>query len=104
MLQKGNREFTLQSQWDRSLISVRPKRYEGKQRDYNPISVRPRSLSVRPICLGFVVVAMTFETRWRRIERIGGAEFDFRFWTYLDLRRWLRALEHITKHFEQVTH
>ena len=46
------------------------KRYEGKQRDYNPISVRP-------ICLGFVAVAMTFETRWGRIERIGGAEFDF---------------------------
>ena len=59
-LQKGNREFTLQSRWDRSLTSVRPKRYEGKQRDYNPISVRPRSLSVRPIWLGFVAVAMTF--------------------------------------------
>ena len=41
MLQKGNREFTLQSRWDRSLTSVGPKRYEGKQRDYNPISVRP---------------------------------------------------------------
>ena len=61
MLQKGNREFTLQSRWDRSLISVRPKRYKGKQRDYNPISVRPRSLSVRPICLGFVAVAKTSE-------------------------------------------
>ena len=47
MLQKENIEFTLQSRWDRSLISVRPKCYEGKQRDYNPISVRPRSLSVR---------------------------------------------------------
>ena len=68
MLQKGNREFTLQSLWDRSLTSVRPKRYEGKQRDYNPISVRPRSLSVGPICLGFVAVAMTFE--------IGGAGLE----------------------------
>ena len=29
-LQKGNREFALQTQWDRSLISVRPKCYEGK--------------------------------------------------------------------------
>ena len=83
MLQKGNRECTLQSRWDRSLTSVRPKRYEGKQRYYNPISVRPRSLSVRPICLGFVAVAMTFETPWRQIERIGGAEFDFRFRTYV---------------------
>ena len=65
MLQKGNREFTLQSWWDQSLTSVRPERYEGKQRDYNPISVRPRSLLVRPICLGFVAVAMT--------SKIGGA-------------------------------
>ena len=76
-LRRENREFTLQSRWDRSLILGRPKRYEGKQRDYNPISVRPRSLSVSPICLGFVAVAMTFETQWRRIERIDGAEFDF---------------------------
>ena len=87
MLQKGNREFTLQSRWDRSLISVRPKHYEGKQRDYNPISVRTRSLLVGPICLGFVAVAMTFETRWRRIERIGGAEFDFWFRSYVDVGR-----------------
>ncbi len=28
MLQKGNREFTLQSRWDRSALSVRPKGYE----------------------------------------------------------------------------
>ena len=61
--------------------------YEGKQRDYNPISVRPRSLSVRPICLEFVAVAMTFETRWRRIGRIGGAEFDFWFRSYVDVRK-----------------
>ena len=60
MLRKGNREFTFQPRWDRSLTSVRPKCYEGKQRDYNPISVRLRYLSVGPICLGFVVVAMTF--------------------------------------------
>ena len=51
MLQKGNREFKLQSRWDRSLTSVRLKHYEGKQ-SYNPISMRP-------ICLGFVAVAMT---------------------------------------------
>ena len=43
-------------------------------------------------------------TRWRRIDQIGGAEFDFRFSTYLELRKWLRALEHITKHLEQVDH
>ena len=27
-LQKGNTEFTLQSQWDRFALSVRPKSYE----------------------------------------------------------------------------
>ena len=68
MLEKGNREFTLQSRWDRSLTSVRPKCYEGKQRDYSPISVRPRSLAVEPICLGFVAVAMT--------SGIGGAGLE----------------------------
>ena len=54
--------------------------------------------------LGFVAVAMTFETRWSRIDRIGGAEFDFWFVTYVDVRKWLRALEHSTKHFEQASH
>ena len=43
-------------------------------------------------------------TRWRRIDQIGRAEFDFRFGTYLDMRKLLRAFEHITKHFEQVYH
>ena len=38
------------------------------------------------------------------MNQIGGAEFDFRFRTYLDLRIWLRALENITKNFEQVDH
>ena len=37
--------------------------------------------------LGFVAVAMTFETRWRRIGRIGGAEFDFWFRSYVDVRK-----------------
>ena len=87
MLRKGNREFKLQSRWDRSPTLVRPNRYEGKQRDYNPILVRPRSLLVRPICLGLMEVAMTFETRWRRIGRIGGAEFDFWFRSYVDVGR-----------------
>ena len=43
-------------------------------------------------------------TRWRRMDQIGGAEFDFWFGTYVDMRKWLRALEHITKHFEQASH
>ena len=43
-------------------------------------------------------------TRWRRIDRFGESEFDFWFGTYVDVRKWLRALEHITKHFEQASH
>ena len=43
-------------------------------------------------------------SRWRRIDQIGGAEFDFLFGTYVDMRKWLRALEHISKHFEQASH
>ena len=104
MLQKGNREFTLQSRWDRSLISVRPKRYEGKQRDYNPILVRPRSLSVRPICLGFLVVAMSTELGGSGYEISVGPSLTFWIRTYVEVRKWLRALEHITKHFEQASH
>ena len=43
-------------------------------------------------------------TRWRRMDQIGGAESDFWFLTYVDMRKWLRALDHITKHFEQEPH
>ena len=38
------------------------------------------------------------------MERIGGAEFDFWFRSYVDVRKYLRVLEHITKHFEQEPH
>ena len=31
-------------------------------------------------------------------------EIDFWFGTNLEVRKWLRALEHITKHFEQASH
>ena len=78
MLRKRNREFKLQSRWDRSLTSVRLKHYEGKQ-SYNPISMRQRSLSVEPICLGFVAVAMTYE--------LGGTDFGFGFGSYVDVRK-----------------
>ena len=43
-------------------------------------------------------------TRWRRIDQIGGAEFDFRFSTYVEMIKWLGALDHTTKHFEQASH
>ena len=75
-LQKGNRESALPTRWDQSLISVRPKRYEGKQRDYNPISVRLRSLSVGPICLGFVAVAMSSELGGAGLKESVGPSLD----------------------------
>ena len=37
------------------------------------------------------------------MDQIGGAEFDFWFGTNVDMRKWLRASEHITKHFEQAS-
>ena len=40
-LQKGNKEFTLKSWWDRFALSVGPKRYERKQRVCIAISVGP---------------------------------------------------------------
>ena len=30
-------------------------------------------------------------TRWRRIDQIGGAKFDFWFRTYVDMIKWSRA-------------
>ena len=38
---KGNKEFATLTQWVRSVILVRPKRYKGKQRVCNANSVGP---------------------------------------------------------------
>ena len=35
-LQKGNKEFTLQSRWDRFALSVRPKSYERETESLQP--------------------------------------------------------------------
>ena len=75
----GNREFARPSRWDRDPIG--------------------ETELIRVSGNGYVK-----GTRWRRMDQIGGAEFDFRFRTYVDMRKWLRALEHITKHFEQASH
>ena len=37
------------------------------------------------------------------MERIYGDELDFRFRSYVDVGRYLRVLEHITKHYEART-
>ena len=71
----GNREFASPSRWDQDPIG--------------------ETELIRVSGSGYVKW-----TRWRRIENFGGAEFDFWFGTYVDMRKWLRALEHITKHFE----
>ena len=75
----GNREFASPSQWDQDPIGV--------------------TEFIRVCGNGYVK-----RTQWRRMENFGGAEFDFWFGTYVDMRKWLRALEHITKHFEQASH
>ena len=62
----GNREFASPSRWDRDPIG--------------------ETELIRVSGSGYVNW-----TRWLRIERIGGAEFDFRFWTYVEMRKWLRV-------------
>ena len=84
MLQKGNREFTLQSQWDRSLTSVRPKNYEGKQRDCNPIGKTEIPIGKTDL-LRVCGSGYDFWNRWRRIERIGVTDFGFRFRSFVDV-------------------
>ena len=84
------------------LFSVRPKCYkretERLQSHLGEIEIPiDETELIRVSGSGYVK-----RTRWCRIDQIGGAEFDFRFWTYLELRKWLTTLENITKHFEQV--
>ena len=95
-----------------SLISVGPKRYEreteslhcnlggtdrssrfdrnvtkGNRKITNPISVRPRSLSVRPKRLGFLAVAMSTELGGSGYEISVGPSWNFWFGTYVDMRK-----------------
>ena len=94
MLQKGNREFTLQSRWDRSLTSVRLKRYEGKQRDCNPISERLQPhLGETEIPIGKTDLLRVcgsgydFWNRWRRVGRIGVTDFGFGFRSFVEVEK-----------------
>ena len=107
---------------------MRPKHYEGKQRVCIANSVGPMAhfsktetlqreteslhchLGETEIRIGETEFSRVSgcgyvkRTQWCWIDQIGGAKFDFGFWTYLELRKWLRDLEHITKHSEQVDH
>ena len=75
-LRRENREFTLQSRWDRSLISVRPKLRMETER------LQPH-LGETEIPIGETDLPRVCG----RIGRIGGAEFDFWFRSYVDVRK-----------------
>ena len=47
---------------------------------------------------------MTTELGGSGYEISVGPSLTFWIRTYVEVRKWLRALEHITKHFEQVDH
>ena len=83
-LRRENREFTLQSRWDRSLTSVRPKRYEGKQRDYNPISVTEIPIGKTDL-LRVCGRGYDFWNRWRRIGSFGVTDFGFVFRSFVEV-------------------
>ena len=64
-LQKGNKEFTLQSRWDRFALLVRPKSYERETESLQSHLGETEILIGRTELLGFVAVAMT--------SKLGGA-------------------------------
>ena len=60
----------MQTRWDQFALSVRPKCYKKETQSLQS------HLGETKVTIGFVAVAMSSETRWRRIDQIGGAEFD----------------------------
>ena len=85
MLQKGNREFTLQSRWDRSALSVRPKSYE-KETERLQSHLGETEISIgKTDLLRVCGSGYDFWNRWRRIERIGVTDFGFGFRSYVDM-------------------
>ena len=59
---------------------------------------------MRPKILGFLAVAMSTELGGSEYEILVGPSWTFWFGTYVDMRKYWRVLEHITKHSEQETH
>ena len=49
-------------------------------------------------------MAMSSELGGARKIKSVGPSLAFGFRTYVEMRKWLRVLEHITKHFEQASH
>ena len=84
MLQKGNREFTLQSRWDRSLTLVRPKRYEGKERLQSHLGETEIPIGKTDL-LRVCGSGYDFWNRWRRIGRIGVTDFGFGFRSFVEV-------------------
>ena len=89
-------ETDYKSRWDRIIATCNREFASPSRWDRDPIG---ETELIRVSGSGYVMW-----TRWRRIERFGRAKFDFWFGTYVDVRKWLRALEHIIKHFEQASH
>ena len=83
-LQKGNKEFTLQSRWDRFSLSVRPKSYERETESLQSHLGETEILIGRTELLGFGS-GYDFWNRWRRLERIGVTDFGFRFRSFVDV-------------------
>ena len=73
---KRNRELAKQTQWGRLHILVGPKILqqvtESLQAHLGETEIPGETELIRVSGSGYVKI-----TRWRRIERIGGSEFDF---------------------------
>ena len=82
-LQKGNTEFTLQSRWDRFALSVRPKSYEREteslQSHLGETEIPIGRTDLPRVCGS----GYDFQTRWRRIGRIGVTDFGFGFRSFV---------------------
>ena len=95
--------FALQSRWDRSLIGLT----ETLRREIERLQSH---LGETEIPIGetentrFLAVAMSIELGGSGYAISVGLSLNFWIRTYVEVRKWLRALEHITKHFEQASH
>ena len=85
MLRKGNREFTLQSRWDRFALSLRPKSYERETESLQPHLGETEIPIGKTDFLSVCGSVYDFWNWWRRIERISVTDFGFRFRSFVDV-------------------
>ena len=85
MLPKGNKEFTLQSRWDRFALSVRPKSYEREteslQSHLGETEIPIGKTDLLRVCGS----GYDFWNRWRRVGRIGVTDFGFGFRSFVEV-------------------